>query len=452
MTTSRLFWPADGSHRIAATELRSEHVPDVVQELLDDVHELAELADTIRSLEGSGGFSTSRAAAYAARQEAATLLLRAAESLPGPEAEVAAMRAAGLDGGDPGAAARRQAEVDEQDLVLLCGPTSTWRRKSSRTFFGAMASVPHAPCNDFVARVDACLPELLPYLVDTLSQPGLTVRPVPGFRVADLLSCGGEPDGFPKHFAYFLPEDEGLSAVTPAKTVVYANVYAMHHDRISRPLADRLLESCGGEWPDRPLEALLVWFRGHDYGHQLRLPQTALRELHVVGRETSIALQEALADVIGYLAMAGGPFGSRLGCDRALAGSMFLAEMLRYMQRRIGLFPDSDAAFFELSYLSSNGYVEIDPVTARVAWEPDSLHAGVTALARELVGAILDTDVTRTMALLAAHFPGEDAPLVDWWATHASLTSDVPTTFAYCTSRRGDRAGDEVAPLRAGVP
>jgi len=445
MTSSRLFWPANRPHRAVAFDLQVDVLSEVVQGLLDEVHELAALGDTILSLEGPSGSAASGTAARAARGEAAALLTRCAQRLPGPEAEVVAMRAAGLNGGDPAAAARRQAEVEERDLVLLCGPTSTWRRKSTHTFFGAMAAVPLAPWDAFIARADALFDDLMAYIAETLSQPRLTARPVPGFRIGDLLCCGGEPNGFPKHFAYFLPEDEGVRSATSAKTVVYANVYAAHHDLISRPLADRLLESSCGAWPQRPLEVLLLWFRGHDLGHQLRLPQTALRNLHVLGRETSIALQEALADVIGYLAVAGGPWQSEFETDRAAAGSMFFAEMLRYMQRGTGLFPDSDAAFLELSYLSTHGYVEIDATSGRVAWEPDGLHAGIEALARELV-AILDTDVARTEALVAAHLPGDDAPLVSWWASLDALTSDVPTTLAYHTSRRPAAAVTDLAP------
>src|SRR5207253_2070000 len=154
-----------------------------------------------------------------------------AEELPGPESEVVALRVAALAGGDAAAAARRQAEIVEHDLVLLCGPVATWRRKSSETFHGMMASVP------------------LPYWIDLLER-------------ASASHAAGGP---------------------------------------GPPLQDR---------PDGPLAPSRLWCRGHDSGDQLRLPQTALRELHVVGREASIALQEAFADTIGYLAVAGGPWPS----------------------------------------------------------------------------------------------------------------------------------------------
>jgi hypothetical protein len=435
-TTSRLFWPANRAHRVVPTVLHSQDVPDVVEGLLGELHDLAALADTIACLEGRNGQATLSSAAGAARAEAAALLTSIAERLPGPESEVAAMRAAGITGGDQEAAARRQAEIDERDLVLLCGPTSTWRRKSSRTYFGAMASVPRAPENALIDRADALIDSVVEFMAETLSRPEITYRPMPGFRVADLLCCGGEPDGFPKHFAYFLPEDEGISMATPAKTVVYGNVYTTHHELISRALAERVLDPSAAFWPEDPLGALLLWFRGHDVGHQLRLPQTAWRELHAVGRETSIGLQEALADVIGYLAVTGGPWQSEFEIDRTVAGSLFLTEMLRYIQRGRGLFPDSDAAFLELGYLADHGYVEVDDSSGQIAWEPDSLHAGVSALARELTGALLDTDVARTQALLAAHLPDDDSwELAEWWARFNELTADVPTTLAYCRSR-----------------
>ena len=429
IASAELFWPPNRPHRIAFTELTPGRLPPVVQAELPALSELAELADTIRS-------NGSSAVAEAARDRSASLLHELAEELPGPEAEVVALRAAALADGDAAAAARRQAEIVERDLVLLCGPVATWRRKSTETFHGMMASVPLPDWNDFVNRADAILEPLVAYVADVLEQPELTARPVPGFQVADLVVCGGEPSGFPKHFAYFLPEDEGVRGDC-AKTVVYANVYVAHHELIGRELAARVLDPHVADFSDEPLAPILLWFRGHDIGHQLRLPQTALRELHVVGREASIALQEALADTIGYLVAAGGPWPAEgLSGDREEVGSTFLAELLRYLQRGPQLFPDSDAAFLELGYLAEGGYVELDERHGTLAWDPDALHDGMVALARELTEALLDTDVGRTNRLIEAHLPVESERLADWWSAFDAATSDVPTTFAYSARSR----------------
>lgn len=415
---------------MAPMSLTSDSVSPLAGPQLAEMRELAALADSIRSLEGAGEAPGSEAASRAAREQSAALLLQAAERLPGPESEVIAMRAAGLNGGDSAAAARRQAEVEERDLVLLCGPTSTWRRKSTATFHGAMASVPVASWNAFIDRADSFIDELVPYIAETVGQPSLTARPAPRFRIADLLCCGGEPNGFPKHFAYFLPEDEGIRGAKHAKTVVYANVYTAHHELISKPLAEAVLDPCQ-PWPDSPLEIMLLWFRGHDVGHQLRLPQTSFKAVHVVGRENSIALQEALADVIGYLAITGGPWQTEFGHSRATCGCVFLGEMLRYMQRGPGLFPDSDAAFFEFSYLAAAEYVEIASGSGQLQWDPHRLYDGMLALGRELTLAMLATDVPRIEALIEAHLPGTHEPLAEWRANFDARTAHVPTTLAY---------------------
>ncbi|MDQ5822031.1 MAG: hypothetical protein M3540_11380 [Actinomycetota bacterium] len=403
---------------------------EAVASRLDDIRRLAGLADSIRTHEGTDDGDALGAATRTAREESAALLRRIAAHVPEPESEVIAMRAAGLNGGDSAAAAVRQAEITEQDLVLLCGPMSTWRRKSGETFYSTLASVPLASWNAVLARADSLHDELRAFLADLLVQPGLRVRPIPGFVITDLVDCGGEANGFPKHFAYFLPEDEGVSGASTAKTVVYANVYAAHHELVSEQLADLILEPAESASPDETLELLLLWFRGHDLGHQLRLPGTSFRDLHAVGRETSIALQEALADVIGYLVVTGGPWHAEFGYERAAAGSVFLAEMLRYIQRGPGLFPDSDAAFLELSYLVAGGYVETRG-GARLAWDPDTLHDGLVALARELTEGILGTNVERAEALIEAHLPLDHEPLADWRADFDAVTSNVPTTLAY---------------------
>src|SRR2546423_284132 len=250
IASAELFWPPNQPHRIAFTDLTPARLPPVVRDELPALSELAELAATIRSSEG--GANGSSRVAQVARERSASVLRELAEELPGPESEVVALRAAALTGGDAAVAARRQAEIVERDLVLLCGPVATWRRKSTETFHGMMASVPLPDWNDFVDGADALVEPLVAYVADVLEQPQLTARPVPGFQVADLVVCGGEPSGFPKHFAYFLPEDEGVRGDC-AKTVVYANVYVAHHELIGRELAARVLDPHVADVSDEPL-------------------------------------------------------------------------------------------------------------------------------------------------------------------------------------------------------
>src|SRR5437764_1409402 len=90
----------------------------------------------------------------------------------------------------------------------------------------------------------------------------------------------------------------------------------------------------------------------------------------------------------------------------------FLISLLRilarkwstsYIRRGPTWFPDSGAAFIELSYLLSHGSVSLIENGEKLAWDGDRLYNGMVALAGELINVILRADVERATALLANH-------------------------------------------------
>jgi hypothetical protein len=424
-----LFWPTDRSHRILPVPIVCDDLADRLRHHRAALLELAALADAIRALQDATGHFIHPCLVQSALERCATLLTCTAERLSGPEAEVVALRARALTGEGRDEAAKRQAEIDERELVILCGPIATWARKSPHAYHGFVASVPIVSLNARIAAADRQLSSLQEYLTDLVERPDLTFRPVYRFIATDLAACGGEPSGYPQHFAYFLPEDEGVKGARICKTVVYANVYRMRFGYISRPLAERGLARHAEVSNDDALNVMLLWFRGHDIGHQLRLPGTAFRELGRLGRDRSIALQEALADVLGFLAVAGGPWAADFTGNLDTTSFVFLAELLRYLQRGIPYFPDSEAAALEIAFLLSGGYVEVGP-GGRIEWEPCRLREGLTALARELIAGVLGTDLARCEQLLA-HLTRPSRAMTNWRSTLHHAAADVPTSLAY---------------------
>ena len=219
------------------------------------------------------------------------------------------------------------------------------------------------------------------------------------------------------------------------KSVVYANLYQTRFQRVSLPLAEETLVPfpLNGLTPSRALRYLLLWFRGHDSGHSFRLPQTNYGRLQSVGLENMWMLQEAIADVMGYLMVASGPWREAFQLDRAECSAVFLAELLRYIRRGPSWFPDSGAGFIELSYLLSHGYVSLLADGEQLLWDPDRLYDGMGALAGELVKVVLGADVERARALLAEHSfqPGHVLSRL-----LTKLTRDfhhLPTDFAFNT-------------------
>ena len=52
-------------------------------------------------------------------------------------------------------------------------------------------------------------------------------------QITDLIAMGGESNAFPKHFCYFLPEDEGAGFGKDGnKTILFRNVYGLRYEQI----------------------------------------------------------------------------------------------------------------------------------------------------------------------------------------------------------------------------
>ena len=92
-------------------------------------------------------------------------------------------------------------------------------------------------------------------------------------QVCDLIACGGEANTFPKHFAYFLPEDEDVNDPdAEKKTILFRNAYALRHEKISRRLGEAMLVGPRPSEDVDPAEVLVMWLRGHDIAHAVTLP------------------------------------------------------------------------------------------------------------------------------------------------------------------------------------
>lgn len=436
MITATPFYPLEKQHSVAFMDLSSDAISPQIHALLPGIYELAAVGDALRALQTLDGRYINDQAAKALLQQSADLLIEIAGSLSGPVARVLQMRAASLLGEGQAEAASAQVQAPDDPLVLLCGPLSTWRGKTKSYLHGVAASVPLKDLNALIARADSFLASNARYLQARLGLPALEIDQVPPFVVMDLLACGGEANTYPKQFSYFLPEDEGVKRAKQKKTIVYANLYHTRFHRVSLPLAQETLV------PSQQVDLaahltmrdLLLWFRGHDIGHFSHMPQTDYRLLRPVGLENSVMLQEAIADVLGYLLVANGPWQQAFQINLVECSTIFLAELLRYMRRGPARFPDSGAAFIELSYLVSHGYVSLVANGGKLAWDPHQLHDGMMALAGELAHVVLRADPERAAVLLAEHSFHPDHMLSNLLTRLTRDFRHLPTAFAYTLS------------------
>jgi len=387
------FWPPwDVHHVTQGSATRS--LPSKVASVSSGVRQLAALADAARALQTlDARFIHHDGAAALLAASAETLAAIAEADIVSSESrEIMRLRAEALSRGSGyEQAAVREAELTtSQPLTVICGPMCTWRLKSRRPLHSLIASVGHAEGSCLVETIDRALEPALTVMRHDLGIAELSARPACAMVVDDLMACGGEANAFPKHFAYFLPEDEGVQGADSNKTLVFANVYQERYDLISAPLGRALLDPEPLPQGAGAVQILLAWFRGHDIGHSVELPETSYdRWAKPLGHERFMMLQETLADVYGFLLALTPEWRQAGGYSTEGLCGVFLAEMLHYLRRGPWLYGDAGAAYLELSYLIQHRYVSLAPGGERIRWEPEALCDGMQALAGTLARELL---------------------------------------------------------------
>jgi hypothetical protein len=387
-----LFWPEEEQHGVRYVPLEAQ-LSEELEELLPTLRELAAVGDAMRSLQTRTGAPLSTSAVDALAERTGRMLEQIAAALEGEEAEIVAMRArAFLEGGSHAQAALSEGAMYElPQLTVLCGPQCTWRLKTPKPLHTVVAAVACLEYDALVQSLDAHLPQATRELREELDLPELTLDESYPMRVTDMVACGGEANAYPKHFAYFLPEDEGVPG-TPGqrrKTIVFRNAYRDRYEVISRPLGEAVF---GGPRADAqaPVEAaLLAWFRGHDIGHTAALPSTDYpRWHHDLGHEPFMMMQEAVSDIYGLLLAFTPAWMAQTGLSKVDVSEVFLAELLHYLRRGPRLWGDAGAAYVELSYLLANDFMSLRE-NGHVEWEMERLEEGVRSLAKEMAHAVL---------------------------------------------------------------
>ncbi|MEQ8968285.1 MAG: hypothetical protein RID91_20875 [Azospirillaceae bacterium] len=385
--------------------------------------------------------------------ESAELLERASLGLACPaSATVLRRRAEALRGRPLREVAPEAVAQDETELLSVCGDLATWHGKGRQVYHSALFATVERRFDTLVATIDARREAVEDHLRATV-HPRLELAPPPGFKVGDLMLCGGEANRYPKHFAYFLPEDEGVKHAPVKKTIVFRNVYLEMYRCLSQPFGLQVLDIEGAvadPSPEAVQDHLALWFRGHDTGHGVTLPETDFKALGRQGRWASMMMQETLADVFGFLLIAQGPWTETVELDCRVAATTFLTEMLRYLRRGETYFPDSGAAFLELAYLVDHGHVIIDWQAGTIATSVERLVAGCRDLARTLATTALANDEPSTRDFLATYGLAGRAEFARAFRQRFGLTTGVLDYIQPLPGPPADAAGPAVQADREG--
>lgn len=444
------FWPIDDQHGVGHVELDGQPSANAEQ-VMPLLLKLAAQSDAMRSLQTSEAETLSEAAASTLRGEMAEGLRELADLVDDESAELIRLRAKGLSGG-----------IEHRDMTLeiarsgpppafeiVCGPLCTWRMKTRVGLHSFLAAARDEPRQQQLDELDDALDGALAF---TEAETGVNEMSVPfklPMNVTELLISAGEAAGHPKHFAYFMPEDEGVDGLPlrEQRTLYMRNVHLARYRVITIPLAETLLKG-PMRAADAPIEeTLMPWIRGHDHGHNVIVPATCYDEwMEKLGIEPFMALQEAIADVYGFLMTISPAWMEINNYSRLDMCATHMAELLHYLRRGPKYYGDPGAAFVELSFLAENGFVEIDD-KGRISWDEDGFCRGMAALGSALTEATVGApDERGSEAFLERYgWPAETAAMRTWNAMREEL-NNVPTSIAfYRTAEVAAATGEPVA-------
>lgn len=441
------FWPTDAQHGVGHVALDGLPATNP-EEAMPLLMRLAGQSEALRGLQTDKGEALSESAASVLRGEMAETMRDLADLVDPDSAKAIRLRAKGLAGG-----------IDHREMTLeiarsgpppalevVCGPLCTWRMKTRVGLHSFLAAARDEAQQELLDRLDDSLEAALAEVEEQIGASGMYVPFKLPMNVTNLLISAGEAAGHPKHFAYFMPEDEWVDGLPleEQRTLYMRNVHLARYRTITIPLAETLLEG-PMDAADAPIEeTLMPWIRGHDHGHNVIVPETTYDSwMETLGIEPFMALQEAIADVYGFLLTISDTWLAITGVSRLDMCATHIAELLHYMRRGPKYYGDPGAAYVELSFLAENGFVEIDE-RGRVRWDEDGFSRGMAALASALTeSTVAAPDERGSKALLARYgWPTETAAMRTFEAMQQEC-AHVPTSLAFY------RSSDVPAPVPA---
>jgi hypothetical protein len=428
------FWPTSDQHSIGHVALEVEP-PSNRDEAMPLLFRLAAQSDAMRSLQSADGNIVSEKAAATLMAEMADDMYKLADLVDDSSARLIRVRADALAGkcSFRDATLRVATDGETTPLEIICGPLCTWRPKTRRPFHSFVAAARHPAATALIDALDDSLQAGLAEVREKLDAPALDISCIYRMNIADLIVSAGEAAGHPKHFTYFMPEDEGEEGVPLEDqwTLTLRNVILYRFHLITEPLAEALLDG-----PHRVADlgfeaALLTAQRGHDLGHNLVLPETDYGWMARLGVEPFMTLQEVIANNYGFHLATSEPWLRIAGMTRMDVCATHIAELLGYMRRGPWFYGDAGSAYFELSYLAANGFLEVGP-GGEVRWSEEGMMRGMAELGmtvtRSIVGA---KDQHGAGALIERYGWPTATPALQTLATLRWKLANVPTSVAF---------------------
>ncbi len=339
------------------------------------------------------------------------MMRRSAAHLPSEvDRRAANLRASAIEDGYSPSCLEQLSRIVE-DITIFAGRLSTWYGKEAvprPTAFGCRLDVDHQSAVTEALDEKECIG---PYLRGL--HPDLRIGQLPSFAATRVFFMAGEGNLHPKHIAYFLPEDEGIKRSSFKKTYYFRNTHEALIEHAGAPLSRQFLDPALQLRPNRSGSDVIptLGVLGHEIGHAVHRPATDYSELNSEDRWASVALQETAADVYGILIVAE-LWAEHLALSPDEVIAYYLSECLRYVDRGLGHFPDSDGMLFQLNYFRHLGALTLkEAAEPRLVAEPGTIVAALRSLARVLADTVLAGNAGSAIALYREFGPSARSPL-----------------------------------------
>jgi hypothetical protein len=402
------FWPPSENYQVSLLDIGTQ-TSELGAGLMAELAELDDLIEVEwRKVKSVGTASRAR---FHDPAPVAGVLRRIGKCLVSDvDRQAVALRADAIENGYDADILKTLADIEE-DVAVVAGQISTWYGKQLGGLPTAFAALRDDTAQRVVSDAFGTFDDVSTYL--SRLHADLRLGEVPAFAATRLFFMSGEGNRHPKHIAYFLPEDEGVKHSPFKKTYYFGNTHRALLGTQSAPLAERYLH-VGVELDptDRRFDLIpVLGVFGHELGHCVHRPITDYKDLNALDRWASVVLQEVGADVFGILILAD-VWAPAYGISRADVVAYYLAECLRYVNRGLGHFPDSDGMFLQLSYFVQFGALQwADGREPRLVGDPDAVIAAVRSLARVLADTALAARADPAVALHRAFGPATAPPL-----------------------------------------
>ncbi|RLM06692.1 hypothetical protein BIY27_19420 [Gibbsiella quercinecans] len=381
--------------------------------------------------------------------QAVVLALRAlGENLQRPhDRQALQLRAKAIEHGYDDEILKALANLQEE-VSLVAGQLATWYGKQTGGLPSAFGCQINLARQRDVEMAMALVDQVPAYLKSLHTH--LRIGHVPAFAATDLFFMAGEGNLHPKHIAYFLPEDEGVKRSPFKKTYYFANTHAAMVEHLAAPLAHRFL-STGATYDlsEEPLCCIpTLGVLSHEIGHFVYRQETSYSPLNSANRWASVVLQEVAADVFGILILTQ-VWAPELQIPPEAVLEYYLGECLRYLNRGLGLFPDCDGMYLQLSYLIQIGSLTLQHEGEQfVQFQVDhgALLAGLRSLARVLADVLLEGNPDTAIAFYQLYGPARLEPLQPLIASLANLPAH---SIEYVQEPVHVAAGGGVTPTQA---